>query len=989
MPPSLYVFQEKPIYFETEGNIKLKYETGFKNENLQHLLIKTFKNCDEIIRKDQLPYPELFFENYLYRLQEKIKKINDTISQLEIDEERGNEEVKKIIPEKYLSIIKDRSEKWIITLSPKREKRQIGQIGTINTNKGEYRKIKDLIKAHKGELRTCPQDINVITNQNKPCVLKIIRLIKNPGRDNLGILKDLLIKALTQGNIFNILNLQSFYARFEVDQSKTAPAKIKPEHIINILNNREWGYQQTGDVMTSNRINPKVELDRTMKSLDNTAVNQLFRKFGEVLKNSMDTYEEIAERLDKTTEAMNKKLEQIEKLGWMESGITAEDMKRLAQLDLEAWRHDREQEIKTSKIDIMNEIQKIQLQEKETQQDLQKLERQVEIQKIMTNDQKLKIEEIIIEQNEYNKMDNVTKLQINEDIEKRIISCENEMGSMKNKILENDRKIEQVQGNNLQLKSEYETKEIEMTRLNEMVKILTEETERIGVDTLNLHNKETQLMKIWNEKDEKIEHKISNMIEAVEDLKTVIHRIETNEKSLRNDLNDYERRMETQRGQIAENTKKHYNSGIEGIQLQEKINLLNQNMGNIEAELTNLQRIVEEKREIEKKMEENERLKEMKIQENKVITLAIEEIQTKQEVMEKNQEGQIYSINQRLDQQDRQLEKLSEETDKIGKLQTTQGLIRTQLSEITTEMFFNNITYELQTLRGMNQWQTYINMENDIKLLEESQELERKNNLILQGIDLLEEIEKKYDQLENLMRSNIYEPHKQIIGTKRDEMNNYIIEVANLIKQKGVTGELKPIEYCQSGACFTIKTRNTYVGNLDLTWVSPLKECRDENTHYICNKKVRQYSCLKLHEDGCDYNYYTKNTPNEAILSQYQRIVYRGEDLYVLSSQNKLPQNLTGEQLIQNRNTTEIHMKKYLGATREIKEYILYQKIYRQLKKLHELTGLYMNFALLCLIFICFIYLNRKINTVLKKQRIAIRRERPDNTYLLRQLRAL
>ena len=31
MPPSLYVFQEKPIYFETEGNIKLKYETGFKN----------------------------------------------------------------------------------------------------------------------------------------------------------------------------------------------------------------------------------------------------------------------------------------------------------------------------------------------------------------------------------------------------------------------------------------------------------------------------------------------------------------------------------------------------------------------------------------------------------------------------------------------------------------------------------------------------------------------------------------------------------------------------------------------------------------------------------------------------------------------------------------------------------------------------------------------------------------------------------------------
>ena len=841
MPPALYVFQEKPIFIETEGSIKLKYETGFMNENLQHLLIKTFKNCDEIIRKNQLPYPELFFENYLYRLQEKIRKINDTISQLEIDEERGNEEVIKIIPEKYLSIIKDRSENWIITIPSKREKRQTGQIGTINTNKGEYRKVKDLIKAHKGELRTCPQDINVITNQNKPCVLKIIRLIKNPGRDNLGIIKELLIKALTQGNIFNILNLQSFYARFEVDQSKTAPAKIKPEHIINILNNREWGYQQTGDVMTSNSINPKIELVRTMKSLDNTAVNQLFRKFGEVLKNSMDTYEEIAERLDKTTEAMNKKLEQIEKLGWIESGITAEEMKRLTQLDLDGWRHDREQEIKTSKNDIMNEIQKMQLQEKETQQDLQKLEKQVEIQKIRTNDQKLKIDEIIIEQNEYNKMENMTKLHIDEDMKTRIMSCETEMGSMKSKILENDKKIEKVQDHNLQLKNEYETKDIEMTKLNEMVKILTEETERIGVDTLNLHNKEAQLMSIWNEKDEKMENKISNMIEAVEDLKTVIRRTEENEKLLRNDLNDYERRMETHRGQIAENTKKHYNSNIEEIQLQEKINLINQNMGNIETELTNLQRIIEEKREIERKIEENEKLKEIKTQENKVISLAIKEIQTKQEIMEKNQEGRIYGINQRLDQQDKQLVKLSEEADKIGKLQTTQGLIRTQLSEITTEMFFNNITYEIQTLRGMNQWQTYTNMENDIKLLEERQEFERKNNLILQGIDLFEEIEKKYEQLENLMRSNVYEPNKQIIGRKRDEMNNYIIKVTNLIKQKGVTGELKPIEYCQRGACFTIKTRNTYVGNLDLTWVSTLKECRDENTYFICNRNDRQY----------------------------------------------------------------------------------------------------------------------------------------------------
>ena len=108
----------------------------------------------------------------------------------------------------------------------------------------------------------------------------------------------------------------------------------------------------------------------------------------------------------------------------------------------------------------------------------------------------------------------------------------------------------------------------------------------------------------------------------------------------------------------------------------------------------------------------------------------------------------------------------------------------------------------------------------------------------------------------------------------------------------------------------------------------------------------------------------------------------------MLSSQNKLPQNLTGEQLIQNRNTTEIHMKKYVGAVQEIKEYILYQKIYQYLKEFHELTGLYMNFTLLCLFFICFAYLNRKINTVLRKQRVAIRRERPDNTYLLRQIRA-
>merc|ERR1712228_418090 len=107
----------------------------------------------------------------------------------------------------------------------------------------------------------------------------------------------------------------------------------------------------------------------------------------------------------------------------------------------------------------------------------------------------------------------------------------------------------------------------------------------------------------------------------------------------------------------------------------------------------------EEKREIERKMEENEKLKEIETQENKELLLAIEEIQTKQEVIEKNQEGRIYGINQRLDQQNKQLVKLSEEADKIGKLQTTQGLIRTQLSEITTEMFFNNITYEIQTLR--------------------------------------------------------------------------------------------------------------------------------------------------------------------------------------------------------------------------------------------------------------------------------------------------
>ena len=292
---TVHMKEEINIYIQENTTKLATFETNLLDPQKVYLkVMKTAEILDWLNQNHHLGYKDEYFTNKIKFEEAKLKKLQKLLAQLPLSSTVNDTYRVEIMNFQPIDKIMKEYESM---LPISRLKRQ--SLDFINIQGKSFSTVPEALK--KVNIIGCRKDLLKIEKKDGVCIVKLLKAIDKPVLENMGALRDMLIKAMSgRGSILSPVSLKAINVILEPNGISTR--KVTKETLISLLKNSAQPYQNT-DPTT---VNPVRQLDSISSTLNGVSNSELKRVFGELtgtVKASLDKQERLLKKAEKEFKA--------------------------------------------------------------------------------------------------------------------------------------------------------------------------------------------------------------------------------------------------------------------------------------------------------------------------------------------------------------------------------------------------------------------------------------------------------------------------------------------------------------------------------------------------------------------------------------------------------------------------------------------------------------------------------------------------------------